>query len=239
MRVVAVARRRSLKHRGFNGRELLVRQVHVAGAQRLVQPLAGTGADQGHDIVACAATQAIATWATETLSCAATLRSRSTSARLRSRLSPLNRGLRAREIVGPGFAVRRQCPLIRPRDGTPYAVTPMPSSRQVSRISPSMPREMREYSICRSLTGCTACARRDGVGTHLGQTEVADKPGLDHVGDRSHGVLDRHGGIKARRPVNVDVVGAVAVSRSATSSPRRGGRRTRETRRSDRAGRRT
>ncbi len=36
----------------------------------------------------------------------------------------------------------------------------MPSSRQVGRISSSIPRESSEYSIWRSLIGCTAAARR-------------------------------------------------------------------------------
>ncbi len=36
----------------------------------------------------------------------------------------------------------------------------MPSSRQVGRISSSIPRESSEYSICRSEIGCTAAARR-------------------------------------------------------------------------------
>ncbi len=36
----------------------------------------------------------------------------------------------------------------------------MPSSRSVGRTSASTAREISEYSICRSLTGCTACARR-------------------------------------------------------------------------------
>ena len=37
---------------------------------------------------------------------------------------------------------------------------PIPSSRQAGRISSSIPREMSEYSICRSLIGWTAAARR-------------------------------------------------------------------------------
>ena len=53
-----------------------------------------------------------------------------------------------------------QCPLMRPRLRTPYAVMPTPSSRHVGRMWLSMPREISEYSICRSLIGCTACARR-------------------------------------------------------------------------------
>ena len=36
----------------------------------------------------------------------------------------------------------------------------MPSSRQAGRIVASMPREISEYSICRSPIGWTAAARR-------------------------------------------------------------------------------
>ena len=36
----------------------------------------------------------------------------------------------------------------------------IPSSRHVGRISSSIPREMSEYSICRSQIGCAAAARR-------------------------------------------------------------------------------
>ena len=53
-----------------------------------------------------------------------------------------------------------KCPEISPRDSTPYAVMPMPSLRVVGRIRSSMPREMSEYSICRSAMGAVAAARR-------------------------------------------------------------------------------
>ena len=71
-----------------------------------------------------------------------------------------------------------------------------------------MPRETREYSICRSATGWTACGAADGVGADLGQADVADVAGLDHLGDGADGLLDRHGRVEPGEAVDVDVVGA-------------------------------
>ncbi len=68
----------------------------------------------------------------------------------------------------------------------------MPSSRQVGRISSSMPREISEYSICRSAIGWTACARRERLGADFRQADVAHVAGLDQVGDGADRVLDRH-----------------------------------------------
>jgi hypothetical protein len=53
-----------------------------------------------------------------------------------------------------------QWPLISPRDNTPYAVIPIPSSRHVGMMLSFGPREISEYSICKSEIGCTAFARR-------------------------------------------------------------------------------
>ena len=48
----------------------------------------------------------------------------------------------------------------------------------------------------------------DGVRPHLGQPDVPDVPGLDHLGDGPDGVLDRHLRVQPGRLVQVDVVGA-------------------------------
>ena len=48
----------------------------------------------------------------------------------------------------------------------------------------------------------------DGVGPHLRQPDVADVPGLDHLGDRANRVLDRDPGVEAGGLVQVHVVGA-------------------------------
>jgi hypothetical protein len=63
-----------------------------------------------------------------------------------------------------------QWPLMRPRDRTPYAVSPIPNSRRVGRISFSMPREISDYSIYRSAMGCVACALR------IVCADTSDKP---------------------------------------------------------------
>ncbi|KWA38864.1 hypothetical protein WL27_15985 [Burkholderia multivorans] len=89
----------------------------------------------------------------------AIVRNASTSARLCSRFALWKRGLAARKSRSRGCALF-QPPPSRPRDSTPYAVTPMPSARHVGRIASSIPRDSSEYSICRSAIGATAAARR-------------------------------------------------------------------------------
>ncbi len=54
-------------------------------------------------------------------------------------------------------------------------------------------------------------ARRVGAG--LGQADVAHVAGLDHLGDRADGLLDRHRGVDAPEPVDVDVIGAEPAER--------------------------
>ena len=76
-----------------------------------------------------------------------------------------------------------------------------------------MPLEISEYSICRSLIGCTAEAWRDSVRSDFRQSDVAHITRFHHVGDHAHRVLDRHGRIKPRRPVDVDIVGAESAQR--------------------------
>ena len=76
-----------------------------------------------------------------------------------------------------------------------------------------MPREISEYSICRSTIGCTACGAADRLGADLRQADVADVAGLHQVGDGADRVLDRHVRIEARRTVDVDVVDAEPLQR--------------------------
>ncbi len=89
----------------------------------------------------------------------------------------------------------------------------MPSSRQAGRIACSMPREISEYSICRSQIGCDGRGAADRLGADLGEADVADVAGLHQLGDRADGLLDRHVGVQARRAVDVDVVDAEARER--------------------------
>ena len=86
----------------------------------------------------------------------------------------------------------------------------MPSSASSGKIFSSGPRLTSEYSICRSAIGCTACARRIVSGADLGEADGADVAGLHQVGDGADRVLDGHGGVEARRAVDVDVVDAEA-----------------------------
>ena len=51
--------------------------------------------------------------------------------------------------------------------------------------------------------GCRATER---LAAHLRQPDVPHVPGLHHLGDGAHRVLDRHRGIKPGRAVDVDVV---------------------------------
>ena len=78
----------------------------------------------------------------------------------------------------------------------------------VGRISSSRSRVNREYSVCSAVIGCTACARRMVVRRRLGQAEVADLAGLDQLGHRADGLLDRHRLVDAVLVVEVDVVDA-------------------------------
>ena len=73
---------------------------------------------------------------------------------------------------------------------------------------PRCPREISEYSICRSPIGCTAAARRIVSGADLREADVAHVAGLHQLGDRADRLLDRHVRIEPRRAVDVDVVGA-------------------------------
>ena len=66
-----------------------------------------------------ASTQAIATWATVAPFASATARSASTSARLRSRFSPLKRGRSLRKSPRAPIASLDQWPLSSPRESTP------------------------------------------------------------------------------------------------------------------------
>ena len=53
----------------------------------------------------------------------------------------------------------RKRPARKPRPSGLYATKPMPSSRTAGRIACSGSRDQSEYSVCRAVIGCTACAR--------------------------------------------------------------------------------
>ena len=87
----------------------------------------------------------------------------------------------------------------------------MPSSRQVGRISSSIPREISEYSIWRSVIGVHGVRAADRVGADLGEADVTHVAGLHQLGDGADRLLDRHVGVEPRGPVDVDVVDAQAL----------------------------
>src|SRR5262249_26810819 len=63
----------------------------------------------------------------------------------------------------------------------------------------------------------------DVLHADLREADVANVARLDHVGDRPDGLLDRHGGIEARRTVDVDVIDAEARQGVGEEGLRRGG----------------
>ena len=92
------------------------------------------------------------------------------------------------------------------------ATKPMPSSRQVGRISSSTSRIQSEYSVCSAAIGWTACARRIVAGAASRQPEVSDLAVLHELRHRADGLLDRDLGVDAVLVVEVDVVDAEALA---------------------------
>src|SRR4030095_3137905 len=111
---------------------------------------------------------------------------------------------------------------------------PIPSSRQVGRISSSIPRETSEYSICRSATGWVACARRIVSGptsdrptwrTYPASTSSAIAPTVSSLGTAGSRPPCRLAGAAGAGPperVEVDVVGAETRERVAERVLHRG-----------------
>ena len=121
-------------------------------------------------------------------------------------MSPWKRGLMPRKSSAASCRSRVKWPLIRPRESTPYAVMPMPSSRAVGRIS------LLDAAGDQGVLDLQVDDRRDGGGpaqgvrADLGEADVAHVPGLDELGDRADGLLDRDVRVDAGDPVDVDVV---------------------------------
>ena len=113
--------------------------------------------------------QAKASWAGVAPISPAIFSTAASRARLRRRFSPWNRGNRCRggrrpDLAGAGA---EQPAGQHPVGGHADAEL---AGRRAARWA-SIPRLISEYSICRPLTGCTACARRMVVGAHLGQAQ--------------------------------------------------------------------
>ena len=77
----------------------------------------------------------------------------------------------------------------------------------------------REYSLCSAVIGCTAWALRMVAALASDRPEVADLAGLDELGHRADGLLDRDVLVDAVLVVEVDVVDAEALQRGVAGLP--------------------
>jgi len=107
-----------------------------------------------------ASSQASATWAGVAPLPAAILPSRSTRAWFALRASGLKRGMVLRMSELSKEVASLILPVRKPLPSGLKGTKPIPSSSRVGRISASGSRHYSEYSLCRAVTGCTACARR-------------------------------------------------------------------------------
>ena len=97
----------------------------------------------------------------------------------------------------------------------------MPSSRQVFRMSLSMPRAMQRVFDLQIDDRMHRVRPANGVGADLGKPDMPDPAGLHHVGHRADALLDRHIGIEPRRPIDVDGVDAEPLQRIGDEIPDR------------------
>ena len=108
-------------------------------------------------------------------SCAAAmLPSRSTSAWFAFRASGVKRGTVLRKSVLSKVVFSSILPVRKPLPSGLKGTKPIPSSSRVGRISASGSRHHSEYSLCRAVTGWTACARRIVCDARLREAEVLD-----------------------------------------------------------------
>ena len=91
-----------------------------------------------------------------------------------------------------------------PRPSGLYGTKPMPSSRQVERISPSGSRVHSEYSLCSAVIGYVACARRIVFAPASERPDIADLSLIDQSRHRADRLLDRHVRIHAVQIKQID-----------------------------------
>ena len=114
----------------------------------------------------------------------------------------------AAEVPAGRSSARVSVPVRKPRPSGEYGTKPIPSARQVGRISFSMP------ALPERVLGLQGADRMHGVrpadvgGAGLGEAQVADFAGPDQLGHGADDVLDRHGRVD---PVLVQQVDAVGV----------------------------
>ena len=97
----------------------------------------------------------------------------------------------------------------------------MPSSRQVlQNVALDAARDQRVFDL-QVDDRMHRVRPANGVGADLGQADMPDPAGLDHVGHRADALLDRHVGIEPRRPIDVDGVDAEPLQRIGDEIPDR------------------
>ena len=139
-----------------------------------------------------ASTQAIATCATVTPLPSAISRSASTRARLRSRFSLAKRGAWARKSPAASSRSAREVPADQPAaehavggDGDPE----LAARRQDLVLDPARDERVLDLQVADRMRRRGAA---DRLRAHLGEADVPDVAGLDELGDRPDGLLDRH-----------------------------------------------
>ena len=151
-------------------------------------------------------THAMATCATLAPRASATARSVSTSERLRSRFSPVKRGRWARK----SWALAVLAPVSGDEAPGEHAVCRDADAELARRLQDLVldpPRNQRVLGL--DITdGVHGVRPAERVRADLGETDVADVPGLHHLGEDTDGLLDRQRVVDPSRSVDVDVVRA-------------------------------
>lgn len=80
---------------------------------------------------------------------------------------------------------------------------PTPSSRHAGRISSSIPRES-DLQVGDRVHRLGAAER---LGPRFREAHLTDEPRLDHLGDRTDGLVDRHRRVGPAEAVDVEVIG--------------------------------
>ena len=140
-------------------------------------------------------------------------RTSSTSARLRRKFSPVNRGLVLRQSSSAKSSTERICPgeqAVAERRVGDEADPELAQQRQDLRLHVAGPQRVLGLKRGDRLHGVCAA---DGLGGGLGEAEVQHLALGDQVGDGLRGLLDRGVRVDAVLVEQVDVVGAQALER--------------------------
>ena len=181
----------------------------------------------------------MASWAVVTPRDCAIFSSAASRSRLRSEVLGPEPGEPGPRVARPDLAGargRQQAARQHPVGG--HADAELADRRQDLRLDPAAHQRVLDLQRGDRVDGVRAA---DGGGAHLGQAEVPDEAGLDHLRDRADRVLDRDPRVQPGRLVQVDVVGAEPLQRVGERGLDRGraGVVPDERAARDRAGRRT